>query len=114
MVSDFENRQNEILEDKVNAHFHFGKWKMFRSLLNGGRELFCEYYVNGIAYHDTLNSAAKINGGIDIINVLSEHYKAHAPIFIDNAEGVNDDNWIDCPSQQVRLYVSNDEKFVIK
>lgn len=114
VVSDFENRQNEILEDKVNAHFHFGKWKMFRSLLNGGRELSCEYYVNGIAYHDTLNSAAKINGGIDIINVLSEHYKAHAPIFIDNAEGVNDDNWIDCPSQQVRLYVSNDEKFVIK
>lgn len=114
VLSDFENKQNELLEDKVNQHFHFGKWKMFKSLQNGGRELYCEYYVNGIAYHDTLNSAAKTNAGLDVINVLSKHYNTYAPIFIDNAEGVNNDNWIECPSQQVRLYVSDDKELLIK
>lgn len=111
LAKEFADKADNLLEEKVNKHFQVVKWKMFRQMINGNKESYCECYVNGAAYHDTLNSAAKLNAGLDIIRTLCKIYNAYAPIVIDNAESTND--ILDTESQQIRLYVSKDSKLTI-
>ena len=60
----------------------------------------------GVPYN-VVNTAGKINMGIDVINVLSSYYKINAPIFIDNSEASNRiDN---TESQLIKLEVSRNE-----
>ena len=108
---EFNEKASSLLEDSVNAHFSFVQWRMFRELLNGSTEPFCECMHNGIPFSD-LNSADKINAGLDIINTLSGIYKVSAPIIIDNAESVNE--LLPTSGQQIRLYVSEDDSLTIK
>ena len=79
----------ELLETNVNSLFNFAKFRLFKELVNGGREEICEAVVNGVPF-STLNSAMKINAGLDIIRVLSAFYKISLPIFIDNRESISD------------------------
>lgn len=58
---------------------------MFEELLNGGMTETCETTYNGVPYDSELNSAMKINVGLDIIRTLSDFYQIRVP-FIDNAE----------------------------
>lgn len=106
IATEYSNLQGQVLEDKVNTRFKYVKWKMFKTYLNGAREDYCECYVDGIAYHDTLNTSAKTNAGLDIVSTLSEIYRAWCPIIVDNAEAVN--KLIDTKSQQIRMYVSDE------
>lgn len=111
----YERRQNEMLEEEINGRFELVKWRMFRTVNNGGEpfdEPYCECYVDNVAYHDGLNQAAQLNAGIDICRTLSHHYGFYAPILIDNAESIN--NIIETESQQVRFYVSEDNELTIK
>ena len=108
---EFNERASNLLEESVNAHFSFVRWRMFRELLNGNTEPYCECTVRGVPFSD-LNSADSINAGLDIINTLSAIYKIAAPIIIDNAESVNE--LLPTSGQQVRLYVSDDESLTVK
>ena len=99
-----------MTENKVNSLFKTVKFKMFNGLINGGSEETCETLIAGVPYQDA-NNAAKINSGIDIINVLSEHYQVHAPIFIDNSEAVNE--ILNSKSQMIKLYVTEDKELKI-
>lgn len=112
LAKEFSDKADNLLEEKVNKHFQIVKWKMFRQMINGNKESYCECYVDGTAYHDTLNSAAKLNAGLDIIRTLCKLYNSYAPIVIDNAESTNE--ILDTDSQQIRLYVSNDYSLTIK
>ena len=104
----YEDRQNSILEERINKHFSIVKWKMFEEVNNGGdpfNKPFCECYVDGAAYHDGLNQAARLNAGLDIINALCKHYNVSAPIVLDNAESTI--NIIPTIGQQIRLQVAD-------
>ncbi len=105
----FEERQNAILEERVNAMFSITKWKMFKTVVNGGdsyNEPFCECYgPDGSAYHDGLNQAAALNVGLDIINVMCNFYNTHAPVIIDQSESTL--NILPTTGQQIRLEVSD-------
>ena len=104
----YQDRQNQILESRINEHFSLVQWKMFRTVNNGGDpfdEPYCECYVDGVAYHDGLNQAARLNAGLDIINTLCKHYDVSAPIVLDNAESTI--NIIQTIGQQIRLEVSD-------
>ena len=59
-------------------------------------------------YSTNLNSAAKINAGLDIINAVSGIMDVSVPIWIDNAESVV--NFIPTNSQTIRLIVSEEHK----
>ena len=107
----FSNTADILLEQKVNQHFSLVKWRMFRENINGTREPYCECYVNGTAFHDGLNSAGRINAGLDIINTLCRIYNLTAPVIIDNCESNN--NILETESQQIRLYVSTDKQLTI-
>lgn len=107
----FSKRKTEVVEHKVNELFSVVKFKMFETLINGGEVETCVTTINGVPFAD-LNSASRINAGLDIINAISRHYDVVAPIFIDNAESINE--IMATQSQQVRLQVSNESTLTIK
>lgn len=101
----FGKRKVEMTESGINSKFSIVKWRMYNQLINGGAEPTCVATINGADYKDA-NNASKINAGIDIINAVSDHYGVYAPVFLDNAESVNE--LIPCKSQVVRLVVTTE------
>lgn len=111
----YQFRQNQLLESRINKHFSIVQWRLFRTVNNGGdsfEEPFCECYVDGIPYHSGLNQAARLNAGLDICRALCRFYNVTAPIVVDNCESVN--NLLETESQQIQLYVSNDEQLIVQ
>lgn len=89
LIQQFTKIKIDTLTDRINDRFQMVKFKMFNYLQNGGVKETCEMTVNGVPYSD-LNTAGRINAGIDLINVLSAHYEVIAPITIDNRESIVD------------------------
>ncbi len=89
---------------KINSMFNLVKFQLFETQINGGLNEVCYATVDNVPFSD-LNTAMKINAGLDIINTLSEKYQLSAPIFIDNAESVT--NILPTGGQQIRLYVDD-------
>jgi hypothetical protein len=63
--------------------------------------------VNGVPYGN-VNTAGKINAGLDIISTLCNYYKVTAPIFVDNEESTH--TMIATNSQLIKLVVSPEDK----
>lgn len=98
------------VERRVNSKFAFVRFRMSEPQLNGGEIPTCVATVNGVKYAD-LNNAMKINAGLDIINTLCRFHGVTAPIFVDNAEGVNKIFEVD--SQLIKLAVTSDPELTI-
>lgn len=113
IVVEYNQRYDDILETKVNAYFSFVRWRMFKILVNGNREPCCEPTNQGTDFYN-LNSAGQIMAGLDICRAISKFYQTIAPIVLDNAERINENNILQTPGQQIRLYVSNDPQLIIK
>ncbi len=86
-ITAFASAKINKIEEKINELFPTVRFKMFEEQINGGVAETCQTLINGVPFSDA-NNAAKIQAGIEIINVLSKHYNFYAPIFIDNAESV--------------------------
>lgn len=99
-----------LVSDKINDSFNQVKFKLFENQINGGITETCEATFEGVPYSD-LNNAAKINAGLDVINSLSDKLDLRVPIFIDNAESVNE--LIKTDTQLVRLVVSKDKELKV-
>lgn len=112
LSEEFIRTKVELLEERVNSKFKYVKFKMFKNQINGGLEECCEPCINGVPFTSNLNTAAKINAGLDIINTLCSHYGVQAPIFIDNRESVN--QLIETNSQIINLIVSTDKKLRVE
>lgn len=108
---EFSKARAAAIESRVNGMFKMVRFKMFDTLVNGSEVETCVATVDGVPYDDGLNNAKCINAGIDIINAICNHIGVRAPIFIDNAESVNE--IIPTDSQLVRLVVSNDKQLTI-
>lgn len=106
IASEYYQMSCAILEDRVNEHFQFVKWSLFKSNLDGEKKPFCECYHNGVPYN-RLNGAAKMNAGIDIAYTISNFYEVSVPMLLDNCE--SNTSPIYRNGQQIRLYVSMDE-----
>lgn len=109
LVEEYQQRADNLLEERVNSRFQYVRFTLFRTYLNGTREPFCQCSHDGIPFTD-LNSADQLNAGIDIIKTLSHYYGVSVPLIIDNAESVND--ILQTESQQIRLYVSEDKQLI--
>jgi len=110
-IAAFQKAKVELVTERINGLFNYVTFKMYDIQINGGFEETCEALVNGVPFSD-LNNAARINAGLDVINVLCTHYDVSAPIFIDNRESVN--NIVDCESQIVNLIVNKDPELKIQ
>ena len=105
--------QKELMDEverRVNSLFRLVNFRMYEKQLNGGETPTCIATMNGVKYSD-LNSAGKICAGIDIINTLCRYYQVTAPIFIDNAESIND--ILPTQSQIIKLVVTGDPELQI-
>ncbi|SFS30440.1 AAA family ATPase [Lutibacter maritimus] len=107
VIENFIKRKIDTLENLINEKFHFVKFKLFETQINGAEVECCHTLIDGVPFSDA-NTASKINAGLDIINTLCEFYKITAPIFIDNRESIV--NIIECKSQIVNLIVSKPDK----
>lgn len=100
-----------MLDDRINSRFKTIRFKLFHTQANGGISEVCKVLIpceSGLVEYEKANNAAKINAGIEIINVLSEHFGLHLPVFVDNAESVTE--LYSCDSQVIRLVVSESDK----
>lgn len=104
VIESFNKLKVESIEKQVNEKFKYVTFRLFKDLINGGQEEVCEALVDGVPFADA-NTAGKINAGIDIINLLSDHFQCSAPIIIDNRESVT--NVIETDSQIINLIVSD-------
>lgn len=103
LCEEYIRAYTELVSEKVNNLFTFVKFKLFDTQINGGVIETAEATYKGVPY-GSLNTAAQINAGLDVINSLSKHYDKQIPIFVDNAESVND--LVDTCSQLITLTVS--------
>ena len=99
------------MESRINAMFHSIQWQLFEPLKNGGYRACCNAKLNGVDYATNLNNGARINAGIEAIRVLSRSMGVTVPLFVDNAEAVNDLSY--APGQMVRLYVSDNRELLM-
>ena len=111
LCEEYNRIKAEKISETVNKKFKFVNFKLFEKQINGGIAEVCDATVNGVPYSD-VNNAGKINAGIDIINTLTEIYGIKAPIFVDNAESVNE--LAETESQIIRLVVSTDKELRIE
>lgn len=102
LMDEFIKVKVNMLEESINARFKLARFKMFNVMLNGNVEECCETTYKGVPYR-SMNNAARINVGLDIINALTSYFKVNAPVFIDNAEAVTD--FIPVNSQTIKLIV---------
>lgn len=107
LIDEFVKAKVDMLEENINSHFEYARFKMFNVLVNGNVEECCETTYKGVPYR-SMNNAARMNVGLDIINALTKFYNVTAPVFIDNAEAVTD--FIKCNSQTIKLVVDADFK----
>lgn len=101
LLDEFDRLKTEEIEKTVNDKFNLTDWKLFEQMQNGNIRDICEPLFNGVPFSSDLNTGARVNVGLDCINVLSEHFGIKCPIFVDNAESIT--NWIPIDSQVIRL-----------
>jgi len=109
MVKSYRQDYIQLNEDKINDLFETIKIKLFDIQVNGEIAEICEITKDGVPYAD-LNNASKINAGIELINIMSAFLDVYVPLFIDNAESVQN---IKKSYQQIHLSVTDDEQLTI-
>lgn len=113
LLEEFIRFKLDKISDSINSHFKTVNFKLFEMQLNGGMKDCCECTVNGVPY-STLNSGHRIVAGLDIIRSLSEMYGVSCPIFVDNAESLNEFNVPDMDAQLILLTVSEDKQLKVE
>lgn len=103
LCESFIVKKAEMIEKSVNDNFNIVKFKLFETQINGGIAETCMPTLNGVPY-PSINSAGKVEVGLDIISALQKAYGVKAPIWIDNAESITNIPAMDC--QVIKLYVS--------
>ena len=113
MLESFVRAKMDKVSEMINAKFNTVSWKLFDMQINGGMKETCECTVNGVPY-SSLNNGHQIIAGLDIIVSLASLYGVTAPVFIDNAEALNDFNIPDMDGQMVLLKVSDDAELKVR
>jgi len=100
-LADYKAAQSRLIETAVNGLFSHVQFKLFDYRLNGTIDETCEAMLNGVPYPD-MSTGQQILAGVDVINVLSEHYGLSVPLFIDHAESLTLP--LEAKSQVIELY----------
>ncbi len=103
LCEEYIKTYTEMVSDKINDLFSYVEFKLFDTQINGGIVETAEATYKGVPY-GSLNSAAQINAGLDVINSLAKHFDKDIPIFVDNAESINE--LAETQSQLISLSVS--------
>ena len=113
LVEDFIRAKMNMISKKINEMFKIVSFKLFDVQINGGIKETCECTVNGVPL-SSLNNGHRIVAGLDIIHSLSNLYEVICPIFVDNAESINDFNVPKMDAQMVYLMVTDDKELKVE
>ena len=113
LVEDFIRAKMKMISEKINGMFKVVSFKLFDNQINGGLKETCECTVNGVPL-SSLNNGHRIVAGLDIIQSLSSLYGVSCPIFVDNAESINDFNVPEMDSQMICLAVTDDKELKVE
>lgn len=115
LADTFITKKASMLNSKIGGLFKNVKFRMFEVQQNNGIRDVCKPLVrcsSGWIAYEQASTAEKINGGLEIINVLAEYFGFSLPIVIDNAEAVNE--MVPTKSQQIRLLVDTSKSLAYK
>lgn len=106
LLEQFIRFKMDSVSESINSKFDGICWKLFENQINGGLKETCELTVNGVPY-GSLNAGHRIVAGLQIIKALQGLYGVSMPVFVDNAESVNDFNMPVMDCQIILLKVSD-------
>ena len=112
LTENFIRAKMNMISEKINGMFKIVSFKMFAEQINGGLKETCECTVNGVPL-SSLNNGHRIVAGLDIIHSLSKLYGVSCPIFVDNAESINDFNVPEMDAQMIYLTVTDDKELKV-
>jgi DNA repair exonuclease SbcCD ATPase subunit len=108
LLESYIKAKTDLISEQINSKFELVKFKLFDVQVNGALNETCETMINGVPYTSNLNTAGKVQAGLDIIKTFARHYNVDVPVFLDNRETV-----VKIPqikSQIINLYVSAEDK----
>lgn len=113
LLEEFTKAKMDLLSSRINAKFKLVNFRLFETQINGGYKETCECMVNGVPF-SSLNAGHRVVAGLDIISALQGIYEITAPIFIDNAESINDFNIPDIEGQLILLKVTENSELEVE
>ena len=113
LLEEFIRFKMDRVSDTINQKLDGIFVKMFENQINGGVKECCELTYDGVPY-GSLNNGHRIVAGLKIIKALQEFYGIYAPVFIDNAESINDFNLPEMEAQIILLKVTEDKELKIE
>lgn len=117
LIEEFVKAKMGMLSERINSHFKYVRFRLFDHLINGAVKDTCVMQLasNGSwVDYGSANNAARILGGLDVIDALSELYDVTVPIFLDNSECLNPDNIPEMKAQMVLLEVTDDDQLIVE
>ena len=113
LLEEFIRAKMERIAGLVNSKFGQVSFKLFETQINGGVKECCECMVGGVPY-GSLNSGHRIVAGLEIIRALQTLYDAYLPIWVDNAESINEFNIPQMDNQMILLAVSENKELKVE
>ncbi|MCD1023503.1 AAA family ATPase [Enterococcus sp. SMC-9] len=112
LLDEFTRKKVAALENSINEKFELVRWKLFNIQKNGALAEVCEATYQGIEYGTSLNTGARINCDLDIVNTLSKELGIKMPLFVDNTESVN--QLISVDTQVIELKVGRNKALKVE
>lgn len=100
----YEQKENEMLRDKVNTLFDTIQVSIFEEQKNGDYKESFDVCIGEKKWYQ-LSTGERIRAGLEVANVISNLYDFECPTFIDNAESVSGS--VETARQTILAYVSN-------
>lgn len=113
LTEDFIRTKMNRISSVISEKFRIVSFKLFDNQINGGLKECCGCTVNGIPF-SSLNNGHRIIAGLDIIRSLSELNGVSCPVFIDNSEAVNENNFPEMQSQMIHLTVTDAKELKVE
>lgn len=114
LLKEFTRKKNELLQADVNKYLNFATAKLFRPLLNGDTEEYCDFTYNGEAYARNLNHGARMLVEVDVCRAFQKVANVNFPIIIDDTESVDDWRIPQIDNQLIMLKHTQDKELVIE
>ena len=108
-IDTLSRRKNELLVDEINSHFKIVNWKLFDYQKNGEYKDVCVPMIGDKTFTDSMNTGLRIRAKLDICDSIQKFYGMDLPIFLDNAESINDKNIPATDCQLIVLKVTEDK-----
>lgn len=109
MLKEFSIKKNQALAEAINPLFKHFQFQFLDYTQDGEPVEVCRMIVDGIDYFNGLNHSDQILCNIDLVAGLQELNGFKLPIWIDDAESVNEERFPKMEQQVIYLKVSDNE-----